>query len=297
MLVAVSSSPDVERREIALGQRKIELDRIDVVERGDHRTRRHQGADADLAQPEHTGKRRGDDAIGQLGAQQGNARLGRIVGGACRVGDLLGHGTLADQIVVAIHQALGVLVGGLRLGQGGNLLTRGQFDEHVTGIDALAIGEIHLAHGFGDLRGQGHRLARLGRADRLDRVYPDRRLHDRRSHRDGRRCPLAGSSRVGSGAGREQCEQRGEITWRSVSTCVGRFRCVISNRPSVPRTAIFTAAPATRSQLIPALLASNIRHPPAMTFPLVVDSRLGAPVSPPCAAGPGTEAGRVTRQG
>ena len=58
-----------------LGQVEIDQDRRPLVQRRDRRILRHAVAGADIGQPDHTGKRRHDDAVGKVGPRLGIAHI------------------------------------------------------------------------------------------------------------------------------------------------------------------------------------------------------------------------------
>ena len=175
-----------QRGQMHFGNWKIKADRGNIIERGDHRTRCHQRTKAHLPQAEHAAERGGHYAIRQLRTQGIDPRRIGIATRLGRIEHRFRDRALVDQILQALVLGRRVDRHGLRFGQGGNLLAGGEFYQHVTRADLFAVGEIDLAHGLGDLRGQHHRLMRLCRANRFQRVAPRRGLHGQRGNRDWR---------------------------------------------------------------------------------------------------------------
>ncbi|KAG1530467.1 hypothetical protein G6F51_013830 [Rhizopus arrhizus] len=86
-----------------------------------------------------------------------------------------------------------------------------QGHDRCTGGDVLAAFEVHLLDDFADLGGDADRLARLGRAQRLQGVVPLRGPHHLRGHRHRFALPTRGGLLLACAPGQHgQAEAKGQ---------------------------------------------------------------------------------------
>ena len=177
--------PRMQQAQIGFRQGEVELDDGHVVEGGDRRAGRDQGAGADLPETENTAERRADQPVRQPRQHRLIARLGSVEPGPrfVHLGDR--HGALGQQVLEPFELGAGVLDVGLGLRQQGRLLPVGEFDQHVAGLDVAAVVEAHLIDRVGDLGRDGDGLVGPRRADGLDLAADHARLGGLGDHQGG----------------------------------------------------------------------------------------------------------------
>ena len=202
---------DAQRSQFHFRHLEIDVHVLDVIERGDDRGRGHQRAGADLADAEHASERRAHAAVTDVGLHLHHARLGGITDRLLRIQRGAGHQPLGGQLARAPVQLVGFVEGGLRLHQRGLLGLPAQGHDRRTGGHMLATFKVHLLDDFADLGRHADGLARLGRAQRLQRVIPLRGLHDLRGHRHRFALPTGGGLLFAPAPGQKgQAEAKGQ---------------------------------------------------------------------------------------
>src|SRR5688572_24368430 len=155
------------RADERFGDREVELDEGDVVDRRDRRVRREQRAGADLTEAEQAAERRLDQAITQPRDDAVETRAARS---GSRAGDVeLGSRRQAAgaQVFQPAQLALRVVEIRARLREQSFLFLIRELDQHGARLDVVAVLEIHASHGVRDFRRQRDRLVGLRRAERL----------------------------------------------------------------------------------------------------------------------------------
>ncbi|MNV39668.1 hypothetical protein D3C71_1312550 [compost metagenome] len=203
-----------QRSQLGFGHLEIHVHALDVIQRGDRGAGGDQRTGADLADAQHAGERRTHPAVADVGLHFAHAGISGIADGALRVQRGAGHQLLGGEFALALVQLVGLQERGLGLQQRGFLGLAAQGNQRRAGTDLLATFEVHRLDDFADLGGDRHRLARLGRAQCLQRVAPCRSLHHLGGDRYGVCLPASGlvftatpsQSDQGDASGEARCD-------------------------------------------------------------------------------------------
>ncbi len=158
----------LESRDRGLGHVEIELDRVHVVERRDHRRRRNEASKAHPAQTHPARERRPHLAVREARLSRRESCFGGVAPGDSLVelGSCDSPGleelAAAAKLVLDLHEVRA------RFGDVGNGLGALELHEHVARLHALALREVDGRDDLGDLGADLDRLVGLGGAECFD---------------------------------------------------------------------------------------------------------------------------------
>ncbi len=212
------------RADERFGNREIELDDGDVVDRRDRRVRAQQRAGADLPETEPPAERRENEPIAQPRDDAIETSLARA---GPRAGDVeLGSRgqAAAAQVLQPAQLTFCIVEIRARLGEQSFLFLIRELDQDGARLDVVAVLEVHAPHGVRHLRRQRDRLVGQRRAERLDDVVD--RIAARVADGHERQLRLRPSA-----AGAEAARRRATTRSRCRGRCAGTAGAILREVP------------------------------------------------------------------